>query len=148
MPRGNKANPDGGHGAVVLSWVSGRASSWRRSWSRSQRMCPPAVRTAGFVTPAAAQRVSVLRSIPRARAAAPVVTSRCSGVSLMDAWSHSRCPDSNRYTECSACNVRNAALLSHRSHGLQRSSGEVDDMPKRNLGQVRSGVSVVLLGAR
>ena len=72
-------------------------------------MCPPAVRTAGFVTPAAAQRVRVLRSIPRARAAAPVVTSRCSD-SLMGSWSHSRYPDSTTGTDDGTCNVRTAGL--------------------------------------
>lgn len=68
-------------------------------------MCPPAVRTAGLVTPAAAHRVSVLRSIPRARAAAPVVTNRRSGVSLMPSWSHLRLPASAICIERTACNV-------------------------------------------
>ena len=37
-------------------------------------MCPPAVLFAGVTSPDAAHLVSVLRSMPRARAAAPVLT--------------------------------------------------------------------------
>lgn len=75
------------------------------SWSTSHLMWPPAVRTAGVATPAAAQRVRVLRSMPRARAAAPVGTRRRSNVSLIGSWSHFSYPGRHACTEPITCNV-------------------------------------------
>lgn len=60
------------------------ASSWARRLVRSHRMCPPTVRCVGVTRPEIAQRVSVERSTPMARAASAVDTSSVfAGASLM-----------------------------------------------------------------